>query len=124
LSLLSSLRLPLPLSLFRLLLLLFELLLLLFEVEFELLLLFELLLRLGSALRGASLGGLGLSDLGLSGVGFRSSCAFETVVAATPTKSAVANVKMPRRLFLRLDFIRRLLCASLWMTSRAGPGDE
>jgi hypothetical protein len=108
--------------LFRLLLLLLELLLLLFELEFELLLLFELLLGLGSALRGASLGGLGLSDLGLSGLGFRSSCAFETLVAAPPTKSAAANVKMPRLLFL--DFIRRLLCASLWMTPRSGPGDE
>jgi hypothetical protein len=116
-----SRRFPLPLSL--LLLLLLELLLL-FELGLELLLLllFELLLGLGSLLRGDSLGGLGLSDRGLSGVGFRSSCACETVVADAPTKSAAAKVKTPRPLFLKLDFIRRLLCAFLWMTPRAGPG--
>jgi hypothetical protein len=123
LSLLLSLRLPLPLSL--LLLLLLELLLL-FELELELLLLllFELLLLggLGSLLRGDSLGGLGLSDRGLSGVGFRSSCAFETVVADAPTNSAADRVKIPTPLFLRLNFIRRLLLSvSLWMTSREGP---
>jgi hypothetical protein len=111
LSLLLSLRLPLPLSLLLLLLLLLELLLL-FELELELLLAL-LLGGLGSLLRGDSLGGLGLSDRGLSGVGFRSSCALETVVADAPTNSAADKVKIPSPVFLRLNFIRRLLCACL-----------
>jgi hypothetical protein len=108
LSLLLSLRLPLPLSLLLLLLLL-----LLLELELGLLLLLLLLLLeplLGlDALGGLGLSDLGLSDLGLSGVGFRSSCAFETVAADAPSKSVAANVKTPKLLFLKLDFIRRLL---------------
>jgi len=79
------------------------------------LLLFELpLLGLGSLLRGDSAGGLGglgggLSDLGLSvfglSAGLSFSCAFETVAAAVPTKSADANVNTPKLFFVKFDFI-------------------